>query len=120
MSPKKTSGAESAPAPEFDASLERLEQIVRELEEGGLGLEVSLERYKEGVGLLKGCRTRLASFKAQVEELTAEGMAPYPGDPDTAPAQGRSGRSGPAPAGPSEGPPAGSSAGPADGIDTPF
>jgi exodeoxyribonuclease VII small subunit len=66
----------------FDASLGRLEELVAELEEGGLGLEDSLDRYKEGVGLLKGCRERLAAFRAQVEELTADGIAPHEGDPD--------------------------------------
>ncbi len=74
-------GPEQAPA-SFDESLERLEEVVGELEEGGLGLEDSLERYKEGVGLLKGCRERLASFRAQVEELTAEGVIDHDQDPD--------------------------------------
>ncbi|MEM1451374.1 MAG: exodeoxyribonuclease VII small subunit [Planctomycetota bacterium] len=71
--------------PSFDASLGRLEELVAELEEGGLGLEESLERYKEGVGLLKGCRERLAGFRAQVEELTAEGLQPHAADPDVDP-----------------------------------
>lgn len=74
-------GSADAPA-SFDESLDRLEEVVGELEEGGLGLEESLERYKEGVGLLKGCRERLASFRAQVEELTAEGVIDHDQDPD--------------------------------------
>ncbi|MEL6428453.1 MAG: exodeoxyribonuclease VII small subunit [Planctomycetota bacterium] len=79
MSPKKTQDDD---APTFDASLGRLEEIVSELEQGGLGLEVSLDRYKEGVALLKGCREQLGSFRRQVEELTRDGIAPYDGDPD--------------------------------------
>ena len=71
-----------ADAPRFDQSLGRLEEIVAELEQGGLGLEESLEQYKEGVALLKGCREQLAGFRAQVEELTADGVRPHAGDPD--------------------------------------
>jgi exodeoxyribonuclease VII small subunit len=89
--PKKPqdSGAKasaSAP-PAFDERLQRLEAIVGDLEEGGLSLEVSLERYREGVQVLKDCRTALDGFRRQVEELTreAEGsLRPYPGDPDVA------------------------------------
>ena len=82
----KTEGAEGAGenAPTFDASLGRLEELVAELEEGGLGLEDSLERYKEGVVLLKGCRERLSGFRAQVEELTADGLQAHGADPDRA------------------------------------
>ena len=42
----------------------------------------TLSQYKEGVALLKGCREQLAGFRAQVEELTADGTKPFAGDPD--------------------------------------
>ena len=67
----KSKGDDKTPA--FDESLGRLEEIVSELEGGGLGLEESLARYKEGVVLLEGCRGTLASFRAQVEELRPDG-----------------------------------------------
>ena len=80
-----TSKSGDSPAPTFDASLGRLEEIVVELEEGKLGLESSLERYKEGAGLLADCRERLAKFRAQVEELKASGeVVPHGNDPDAA------------------------------------
>lgn len=69
----------------FDARLRRLEEIVRGLEGGELELEPAIERYREGVELLKGCREVLAGYKRQVEELTQEteaALKPYPGDPD--------------------------------------
>ncbi|MFT5049069.1 MAG: exodeoxyribonuclease VII small subunit [Chlamydiales bacterium] len=75
----------------FDARLRRLEQIVQGLEEGELDLEPAIERYREGIHLLKGCREILGSYKRQVEELTQEAEAalrPYPGDPDVAPGPG--------------------------------
>lgn len=107
MSAKRGSkGSDKAPTM-FDESLERLEEVVGELEEGGLGLEESLERYKEGVGLLKGCRERLASFRAQVEELTAEGVMDHDGDPD-------------APAGEAAAPARGAGGEGMDELDTPF
>ena len=81
MTAKRAKGDGEA-APTFDQSLGRLEEIVAELEQGGLGLETSLERYKEGVALLKGCRERLDGFKQQVEELTAEGIVAHADDPD--------------------------------------
>lgn len=71
--------------PSFDARLQRLERIVTSLEEGDLELEPAIERYKEGVALLRGCRDLLAGYRAQIEELTGEAQAalrPDPDDPD--------------------------------------
>ena len=86
---------EDGAQPGFDARLARLEQIVAALEQGGLELEPAIEHYKEGVGLLEGCRELLAGYRRQVEELSAEtglesgtesggGIEPYDGDPDVA------------------------------------
>jgi len=69
----------------FDRRLERLEAIVGELEEGDLGLEGAIERYREGVELLRGCREVLAGYRRQVEELSRGAelvLEPYDGDPD--------------------------------------
>jgi exodeoxyribonuclease VII small subunit len=74
--------------PSFDERLARLEAIVAELENGGIALEPAIERYQEGVGLLKSCRAILDGYRKRVEELSAgaEGaesvLAPYAGDPD--------------------------------------
>ena len=72
----------------FDERLSRLEAIVNELERGELGLETAIERYQEGVELLKGCHGILARFKRRVEELSGEAEAalkPFAGDPDAGP-----------------------------------
>ena len=77
--------------PSFDERLGRLEAIVNELEQGDLGLEVAIERYQEGVELLKGCHGILARFKRRVEELTGEAelaLKPFDGDPDAGPEPG--------------------------------
>ena len=75
----------SEPAASFDSKLARIEDIVAELEEGGLDLEAAIARYKEGVELRKECGQVLAGFKKQVEELTQdaeEALRAYEGDPD--------------------------------------
>ena len=86
-SPKRAESSSEAAEPTFDQRLARLETIVAELEHGQLGLEGSIERYREGVALLAQCRTVLDGYRKQVEELSASAPAapkPYAGDPDLA------------------------------------
>ncbi len=85
------SGDEDA-EPGFDERLARLEEIVTVLEGGGLALEPSIERYREGVELLKSCRDLLGGYRKQVEELTRDaeaGLTPYAGDPDVSAGDGQ-------------------------------
>ena len=70
-------------ADDFDARVARLEALVREMEQGGLGLEGAIRRYEEGVALLERCREELAGYRKQVEELSRAGaVEDYAGDPD--------------------------------------
>jgi exodeoxyribonuclease VII small subunit len=55
--------------PTFEESLQRLEQIVRQLEQGQLGLSESLECYEEGIKHLKGCYRALESAERKIELL---------------------------------------------------
>ena len=48
----------------------QLEQIVRELEDGQIGLEESLTRYESGVGLFKRCYTQLCDAEQPHPDLT--------------------------------------------------
>jgi exodeoxyribonuclease VII small subunit len=85
MASGKAKAPKSAEQPDFDTSLARLEALVGELEQGGLGLEQAILRYREGVRLLAGARDQLAGFRKQVEELTQDASPttrPYAGDPD--------------------------------------
>jgi len=74
------------PAPAtLDQRLARLEAIVVELEGGGVALETAIERYQEGVELLKDCRSVLAGYRKRVEELSQsaeESLRAYAFDPD--------------------------------------
>jgi len=54
----------------FEQSLVRLESVVRELESTEIGLDKSLERYEEGVRLLKRCRAILDAAERKVRLLT--------------------------------------------------
>lgn len=66
-----TAKNEKSPAsPEsFEESLARLEAIVGELEEGQISLAVSLDRYEEGVKLLKACYQQLEQAQRRIELL---------------------------------------------------
>lgn len=67
---KPTKSDDDQNAPNFEAALERLEQIVRDLEDGELGLDQSLARYEEGVKYLKFCHQRLKDAEQKIELLT--------------------------------------------------
>jgi exodeoxyribonuclease VII small subunit len=56
--------------PTFEQALAKLDEIVRQLEDGDTGLEESLARYEEGVGLLKCCYTQLRQAEQRILELT--------------------------------------------------
>jgi len=53
----------------FEASLEALEQIVRELERGDLPLERSLKLFEQGIGLSRQCQERLNQAERRIEIL---------------------------------------------------
>jgi exodeoxyribonuclease VII small subunit len=54
----------------FEQALAELDQIVRDLEDGQLGLEDSLARYEKGVGLLKGCYAQLRQAEQRILQVT--------------------------------------------------
>lgn len=56
----------------FESALERLEQIVGEMEGDKLVLEDLLSRYEEGTKLVKVCQQRLDSAERRIE-LIARG-----------------------------------------------
>lgn len=53
----------------FEASLEALEQIVKELEHGDLPLEKSLELFEQGIRLSRQCQERLSQAERRIEVL---------------------------------------------------
>ncbi|ABK43568.1 Exodeoxyribonuclease VII small subunit [Magnetococcus marinus MC-1] len=53
----------------FEASLERLEALVGELERGELPLEEALAAYEEGMKLARLCQKRLDSAEKRIEKI---------------------------------------------------
>ncbi|MGH9413248.1 MAG: exodeoxyribonuclease VII small subunit [Terriglobales bacterium] len=53
----------------FELSLERLEAIVKELENAELPLERSVELFEEGMKLVEDCRKQLDVAEGKVEML---------------------------------------------------
>lgn len=58
-----------AKKPTFEEALRRLESIAEQIERGDIGLEESIARYEEGVGLIKVCRDMLARAELRIQEL---------------------------------------------------
>ena len=57
--------------PSFEEALEQLQEIVAELEERSTGLEPSMRRFEEGIGLLRTCYQTLEQAEQKIELLTA-------------------------------------------------
>lgn len=71
----------------FEKALERLQQIVAELEQPEKGLEESLVLFEEGVGLSRFCRGKIDEIQRRVEVVlreTPEGLqtAPLDAEPE--------------------------------------
>ena len=66
--PEKKSGKQTK-APVFEEGLDQLEKIVKQLEDGDLPLEKSLELFEKGVRLSEACRKQLQEAEGKVEIL---------------------------------------------------
>ena len=60
----------SKSSPSFEQSLQQLEAIVRQLEEGQLGLSEGLAEYERGIKLLKRCYDALELAERRIEKLS--------------------------------------------------
>jgi exodeoxyribonuclease VII small subunit len=64
--------SEPTQARSFEASLEALERIVHELEQGDLPLEKSLELFEQGIRLSRECQDRLSQAERRIEILLSD------------------------------------------------
>jgi exodeoxyribonuclease VII small subunit len=62
--------SDSAAEQSFEESLAELERMVRELEDGKLGLDESLARYEQGVSLIKRCSEQLREAERRILLVT--------------------------------------------------
>src|SRR5215831_15444211 len=81
----------------FEESLLELDRMVRELEDGRLGLDEALALYEQGVGLIKACHQQLRQAEQRIlllsgaDEVGQPLLQPFRHEA-TAPAQGESAR----------------------------
>lgn len=74
---------DAKPVESFEASLDELEKVVKQLEAGDLSLDRSLQLFERGMGLSDTCRKQLEQAETRVEmlirregKLTAEPFRP--------------------------------------------
>ena len=60
-------------APPFEAGLQELEQIVKQMESGDLPLERALELFEKGMKISETCRKQLEEAETRVEVLVRKG-----------------------------------------------
>jgi len=58
------------PPPTFEAGLQQLESIVKEMETGELPLERAITLFEQGMKLSEACRKQLEEAETRVERLT--------------------------------------------------
>lgn len=59
--------------PTFEVCLERLEKIVKEMEQGDLPLDRALQLFEEGMKLSASCRKKLDEAENRIEILMKKG-----------------------------------------------
>ena len=71
----RTKEDESQEEPTFEAAMERLEAIVKEMESGRVTLDQSLDLFKEGSDLAQFCQKKLSDNENRIKQLleTTEG-----------------------------------------------
>lgn len=55
--------------PNFETALRRLEEIVKQLEDGSLSLDAALKLFEEGIELSARCQKQLEEAESRVEIL---------------------------------------------------
>lgn len=62
----------------FEAAIEQLESLVKQMEAGQLPLADSLQAYEDGIGLIKHCHSLLKAGEAKIIKLTGVDEAGQP------------------------------------------
>ncbi len=69
----------------FEQALDQLDQLVRRMESGELGLDESLQAYKRGADLARFCQGKLADAELQIRKLDEDVLKNF--SPDETPGQ---------------------------------
>jgi exodeoxyribonuclease VII small subunit len=63
--------------PNFEAALQRLEEVLEALEHGNLNLEEALKAFEEGVNLVRFCHGKLDEVERRVELLLKDNAGKF-------------------------------------------
>lgn len=69
MAKSASTSAKTAPAADFEHSLDELEQLVAKMEGGDLSLDDSLASFERGIGLYRQCQQSLEKAELRVRLL---------------------------------------------------
>jgi len=58
----------------FEDKLEKLQEIVEELEEGEIPLKDSMEKYQKSLDLIKQCHEELGNAELKIEKIMKKGI----------------------------------------------
>ena len=67
---KKSTGTKTELS--FEQALRNLEKIVSQVEQGQIGLEDSIEKYEQGMSLIKHCRSILEQCEKRIETINKD------------------------------------------------
>ncbi len=70
--------------PNLEKSLQQLEDIVQQLEEGDIPLEKALQQFEKGVKLSRDCQQALDSAEQRVKVLIENELQDFEADGDDA------------------------------------
>jgi exodeoxyribonuclease VII small subunit len=73
----------------FETSLQQLEQLVQQMEQGNLSLEQSMQAFEQGIALTRECQQALDSAEQKVQLLMQDANGklvekPFPSVPSQA------------------------------------
>ena len=69
-------GSEAVPPSRFEQAFTELQQVVEQLEDGGLALERALQLFERGTHLAQACERIIDQAELRVTRLTAESASP--------------------------------------------
>jgi exodeoxyribonuclease VII small subunit len=56
----------------FEEALQQIEELTAEIEQGKIGLESSIDKYEEGVGLIRRCREMLHQAELRIQRVNEQ------------------------------------------------
>jgi len=61
----------------FETTITRLNDIVKDMEKGDLSLDESLKKFEEGINLIRECQSALHDAEQKVKILTEKSREPH-------------------------------------------